>query len=313
MVFFQALEGIFIIFFIVSIGYYLTKIGWIQNEVLAFIPRLVNYVSLPAFTFWNITYLIGADKLISIIYGISVPVIALLLNLIIAVLLSNVLDLPHGQRGVFRAVCLCSNTVFIGIPVTLALFGQEGVPYALLYFLVNAVFFWTAGNYFISKDGNSNVAHAKLFSISSMKNILSPPLLALLFGVATLLFKISFPDFLMNSLKYLGNMTIPLSLLFIGAVIFGANLKDIRFSKDIAAVIITRFVIAPSLVLLVAWFIPIPEIMKKVFVIQSAMPAMIQVTIIAKVHGADAEYSAVLAALTTLFAAIAIPFYMVII
>jgi len=51
--------------------------------------------------------------------------------------------------------------------------------------------------------------------------------------------------------------------------------------------------------------------MKKVFVIQAALPAMTQTTILAKVYEADAEYAAVLVTITTLFAIIAIPIYMI--
>jgi len=75
-------------------------------------------------------------------------------------------------------------------------------------------------------------------------------------------------------------------------------------------VLVGRFIISPIAVLVVASFFPIPELMKKVFVIQAALPAMTQTTILAKVYEADTEYAAVLVTITTLFAIIAIPIYM---
>ena len=74
-----------------------------------------------------------------------------------------------------------------------------------------------------------------------------------------------------------------------------------------------RFIISPLAVLLVAYFVPIPEIMKKVFVIQAALPAMSQATVLARIYEADTEYAALLVSVTTLCAVIAIPIYMAII
>ena len=42
--------------------------------------------------------------------------------------------------------------MYIGLPVNLALFGDEALPFVLLYFFANTVFFWTVGNYSISHD-----------------------------------------------------------------------------------------------------------------------------------------------------------------
>ena len=71
--------------------------------------------------------------------------------------------------------------------------------------------------------------------------------------------------------------------------------------------------ITPLIVIVVASFLPIPELMKKVFVIQSALPAMTQTTLMAKLYGADAEYAAVLVSATTIVALFAIPVYMVLV
>ena len=43
---------------------------------------------------------------------------------------------------------------------------------------------------------------------------------------------ISLPHFVLDACKYLGNMTTPLSMLFIGIAIYGVKLKNIKLSKD---------------------------------------------------------------------------------
>ena len=52
--------------------------------------------------------------------------------------------------------------------------------------------------------------------------------------------------------------------------------------------------------------------MRKVFVIQAALPAMTQITLMANFHQADTEYAALLVSTTTVFAILVIPLYMTI-
>lgn len=310
MVFLHALEGVFSIIIIVAIGYFLTFKGWFNKENSMIIPKLVNYISLPTFMLWNLTNNFDAEKLETAAYGLAVPFVSMLVCCILGFIISKILKIPANRRGIFNTVFFCSNSVFIGIPVNLALFGDSSTPYVLLYFLMNTLFFWTAGNYFISKDGK--MSKIQLISIANIKSIFSPPFCGFIFAIVVILLGIHFPDFILNTSKYLGNMTTPLSLIFIGIVMFGVKLKDIKLNKEVVTVLIGRFIISPLIVLLVASLIPIPVLMKKVFVIQAALPAMTQITIIARVYDADTEYAAMLTAITTLVSAVAIPVYMLI-
>ena len=177
-----------------------------------------------------------------------------------------------------------------------------------MYYIANSILFWTFGVYSISRDGNGD--ELKLFSLEMVKEIFSPPFLGFLLAMFLVTTGITLPKVLLETCKYLGLMTTPLSMLFIGIAIYGVNRKQIKLSKELIAIAIGRFLISPMLVLLTAYFIPIPLLMKKVFVIQSAMPIMTMTTIIAKKYQADFSYSAVMTTVTTVLAAIVIPLYM---
>jgi predicted permease len=51
--------------------------------------------------------------------------------------------------------------------------------------------------------------------------------------------------------------------------------------------------------------------MKKVFVIQAAMPVMTNVAIVARFYGADHEYATVMTLVTTILSLVFIPIYMI--
>lgn len=310
MVFLHALEGVLTIVIMVSVGYFLAARGWFNQANSPLLPRLVNYVALPAYMLWNLMSTFDQSTLEHMLYGLAVPLLSMALCFAAAFAVAILIGVASNHRGTFQAVFCCSSSIFVGLPVNLALFGETSVPYVLLYFLSNALFFWTIGNYCISRDGKAG--SPKIFSLETLKNIFSPPLIGFVTALVLILLGIRLPDFIINTAKYLGGMTTPLSMLFIGTVVCGVKLRNLKLTRDMVAALAGRFIVSPLAVLAVVYFIPIPLLMKKVFVIQAALPAITQTTIMAKVYEADTEYAAVLVSLTTILAMIAIPAYMVI-
>jgi predicted permease len=55
---------------------------------------------------------------------------------------------------------------------------------------------------------------------------------------------------------------------------------------------------------------PMPAMMKKVFIIQSAMPVMTNAPVVSKLYGADSSFAAIMVTETTLMSLIVIPILM---
>ena len=49
------------------------------------------------------------------------------------------------------------NCLFIGLPVQIALFGQDALPYFLLYYIGNTISVWMVGVFLIELDPLPNV------------------------------------------------------------------------------------------------------------------------------------------------------------
>jgi len=134
---------------------------------------------------------------------------------------------------------------------------------------------------------------------------------SLVVAITLVLLKIHLPNFIMDTCTYMGGLSTPLSIIFIGICIFSIKLRDIKISKDMFGIIVGRFIISPLTVFIITLFLPIPILMKRVFIIQAAMPVMTNTSIIAKAYDADTQYASVMTMVTTVLAIIAIPFYMV--
>lgn len=308
----NALQSVFSIIMMIALGFTLAKRKWFEAGSSALLSRLVVSVALPAYMISNLMSSYDRTKLLAMVPGLPVPFLAMLGSYLIASGLAVILKVPRGRRGTFASMFALANAVFIGLPVNLLLFGDEALPYALLYYIANTTVFWTIGIYGIARDGALMSGRAKptLVSVSGLKRILSPPLVGFAAAIIMIVAGIKLPKSVMDLAKYLGNMTTPLSMLFVGIVISKVDWKNMRFGLDIAFVLVGRFLVTPALIFLLMRGRDLPLLMKQVFLITSAMPTMTQTPILAAAYGADTEYAGIGTSLTTVLSLVTIPVYM---
>lgn len=306
--FINACESILTIVIMFMTGWLLTHVGWFNNKTGETFTKIILNVSLPCYMLWNITSNFGKSMLFELGSGLIVPFLSIGLNYLFGILVSNLLKVEKGRKGIFRSVFFASNSVLIGFAVNLALFGEQSTPYVLMYYFANTTFIWTVGNYEISKDGQ-NSEPCPFFTISNLKRIASPALSGFVVALILILTNVTLPKFVMDSARYIGQLTTPLGMFFIGIVLHSIRIRDIRFDRNIIALLIARFLISPMTILLIEQFIHLPPMMAKVFVIQAAMPAFSSTGMIAKRYGADYEFGTLIIVITAIFSMIVIPFY----
>lgn len=308
MVILNALGSVFSIVLMISAGLILSHKGWFDEKISKAFSKLVCNLAIPCLMISQFSENFDKDKLISLSKGLIIPFTSMALCYLVAVLVSKVIKVKEGRIGIFRSMFFVSNTMFIGLPVNMALFGEKSIPYVLLYYIANTAFFWTIGAYEISKDGQSG--KADIFSLATIKRIMSVPLMSFIIAAALVLLNVHLPKFILDTCKYFGNLTTPLAMLFIGITIYFANLKQFKFSLDMLAIFLGRFLVSPMLVYVLCIFIHIPLLMEKVFVIQAAMPVMTNTAIVSKSYNADYDYAAINTIITTISSILVIPIYM---
>lgn len=307
----QALDGIFTIVFVVGIGYALAKKGWFDESSSSLIAKLVTNVSLPLYMITSLTKNFTLEKLALLAPDMLLPVGSMLLAMAVGTAFAGLLKVRRGRKGVFVTNFFIANTMFIGLPVNLALFGDESIPSVMLYYMVNLIFFWTLGVRNIVADTTG--AREGLFSLAVLKKLWSPPLMGFAAAILLIVCNIHLPQFLLRGFQYVGNLTTPMSLIFIGIEISRINLRGFNFERDIVGGLFGRFVVCPLCVLALVPLISVAPISVKVFTMQAAMPAMTQMAIVAKQYGADSKYAAALSFITIVFGLLVIPIYMTVV
>ncbi len=218
----------------------------------------------------------------------------------------KIFKVKNENMGVFLALFVYSNVVFIGLPVNQALFGDSSVAYVLEYYIANTILFWTLGVYSIQKSSGSGKGSINL------KALLTPSLTATVVAIIFVLADFKLPEMLQKPASMLGSMTSPLATLFIGMVFAEMKLSDFKITKDFWAVMTGRFVISPFAVFLIMmFFTSFNAERQEVYILQAAMPAMNQVTILSKYYGCDYKYSTILTAWSFVVSMIALPLYVI--
>lgn len=150
-----------------------------------------------------------------------------------------------------------SNAGNMGLPLCLFAFGQQGLSFAVTYFLVNAVLLFTLSPQFASGKA----------SFSTLPK--TPVVWAL---AASLLFMSSgtpIPEWIKRPIHLLGEMMIPMMLLSLGVSLASLRINSLKIGAMLAVV---RIGLGTLVGFVVAGMLGLDGIERGVVVLQSAMP-----------------------------------------
>ena len=306
--FLRSISGILVILGMILVGFVIGEKGWFDNKSRGLLAKIVTQVALPCYMLYTITQRFTAGDLLKMLPALRFPALSMVILLGIATAVARIFAVRQDRRGLFISMFFNSNTIFVGLPINQALFGDASIPYVLIYYMCNTTFFWTLGTYLIQRDGEGE---AQFDLKTSLKKVFSPPLMGFLLGLVLVMLQIKLPAFLASDLQYLGNLTTPLSMIFIGLSVSHVGVKQLILGKDQLLILLGRFVAAPFLMATIVYWVPLPSLMKQVFIIQSAMPVMTNAPVVARLYGADSDYAAVMVTETTLATMVLIPILMV--
>ncbi len=308
MVFINALQSVFSILIMITIGYILTSRGWFNESLSRLFSRIVINIALPALMIYNLLTSFTREDLFAFMGGIKIPFIAIIISYLISIPISHLFNINSERKGLFRTMFAFTNTIFVGLPVNIALFGEISIPFVTLFYIANTSLFWTLGIYEIRRDDGIG---GNVFSLETLKRIFSPILMSFVFAVLLILLEINLPRFILDTCKYMSNLTTPLSMLTIGIIIYYIDPRELEINLDVFLVLLGRFLISPIITYAVFKLFGGTPLMLKVFVIESAMPVMTTIAIVGHAYNADHKYASVLVTISTIVSLIMIPIYMI--
>lgn len=238
----------------VAIGYFLKKLGFMNESFAKAANRLVFRIFLPSMLFLNV-YTMDAtltQDMRYVVYALCALGAVFILGLVTVVVL---VDRPE-RRGVLLQGVFRSNYALIGIPLAGSLFGASGVAVASLLsaVLIPAFNVLAVISLSVFHEGGERVRVGDIL-LGILKNPLIDAVAAglLTLGVRALFvswgadFRLSDIEPLFDVLSYLSALATPLALLVLGAQFEFSAIGTLR--REILLGVLMRALVVPTLAL----------------------------------------------------------------
>ena len=220
---------------------------------------------------------------------------------------------PDSEVGVWAFSFGSVNTGFMGFPGTLALFGQDIFYLIVMHNVVLTVYLYSAGPSMI-KIGEK---HSETASASSEQNRLkaffksfaNPNAVASLIALIMLFCGLHLPTTLFESVKTLGDATIPLSMLLVGIQLSESDLLSIIKNGKILAFSLVKMLLLPVLVFLCVNWLPLSAYVKTALIFAAVFPSAVATAPVCAMEGKGSLTAAKLIAITTLLSVGTIPLF----
>ena len=305
--FLNAVSSVTIILLLTAVGYFCAAKGWMGPEVKAFISKYLMAVAVPIMCVYGLRSNLTREALSHSGSALLAAFLTIVVSMCLSLAVGRLLKLPRRQLGVFIMMCGVSNSLFIGYAMCSVLFGEACAFDVMLFYLVNTSFTQIVGISLVRWSGESGGFNRQML----FKFLTAPAVLSVFVAFLLVLADIQLPDMLMSFMRYVNNTVTPLALLLTGYIIYEIGLKNLRIDKSLSLVMVFRFLISPALMIALCHVFGIEGLTRSVLVVEAAMPVVTQTVVAAAEYGADAQYAARGAALTTLACFVVIPVLMV--
>ncbi len=299
---------VLILAILIGVGFFAVRIRLISMEMKDGLSQLIFKLTLPLLIFTKLSEL-HFDKVLIIngLWYFLLVYLAFLLIFGVALLSVRLFHFKNGETRVFLAHSLFGNIVFLGFPLMDALFpGGKGILYATLYHLVSSTLLWTLGVFLLSSGEH-------LSWKDSTRKLWNPNTVAFLAGLLMASFHVKLPELYSDTFGKLGDTTIYLSMIYIGIILSVLTPKDfIRYPKVLLLsfnkLLLVPFIVMIAVSLLIRFFhIPLTRTAFSVLVMETAMPCMANVVILAREFGSDDTLAMKNVFVTTLLSILTLP------
>lgn len=285
------------IILMIGLGYFLKRIDFLSEKDIDPFNRIVMYILMPCMIFHAI---FSAD--LSLIPKLGIlPFIILASSAVTGVVSYFILrqfDLDDITLWSVLVTVMIANTAFMGYPVNLGIYGQEGFLRAIFCDMATLCIFLLLSFVLILKFGGTVKTAFK-------KIAFFPPLWAVILGLILNFLNVPIGPVLDNTINYLGQGAIPLIMIALGLSIDFSALS--RSKNMIAFTSIMKLAFFPLIAFLIANYLGLVNLEYNVSIIEAAMPSGMMSLLLSITYKLDYELTSDCILINTVISLITLP------
>jgi predicted permease len=305
MSYWQLLLLILPVFAMIAIGVGLRRAGWMTGEADSSILKMVVNCLFPCLIFENVINNAALREPSNLAIAPLVAFVTMAGSILLALQVGRWLGLTqgHGLRT-FAFAAGINNYGYIPIPLMAALFGADSVGLLLVHNVGCEAAIWTVGILVLSG----------LSLREGWRKLINAPVVALILALAVNLLNLGpkTPAVVLSVIHQCAVCAIPLGLILIGGNLdqYLSRPQDLFAPKLSTAAVAVRLVLLPVVYLTVAKFLPCSVDLKRVIVVQAAMPSGILSMVIARHYGGQPLTAVQVVMATTVVGVFVIPLWL---
>ncbi len=259
---FTVLQQMGVIAVLVAIGIFAGKRGIVDTVSSKSISTLVMDICNPALMLTSVLGgSITADHTALLTAG-AIAIIFYASLVLIGFILPPLLHIENDKRRFYNMMCVYTNVGFIGIPVAHAVLPPDGMLCVLVCNVMYSLLFYTHGVTILSGSKEK----------MRPSQILSPGTIAAIISILIVWFHISLPEPVNETIAYVGNATVFLSMLLLGVSIartrISQGIKNIR----IWLFILVRLIALPALLAVILRSLNLDPVLTAGMCLMATMP-----------------------------------------
>jgi len=277
---------------LLALGWVLTKTGKLTddkplNSVVANlgVPAMViHFLQMP-----QAGYMLREIGITAVGYAAAMAAAAL-----VGLILGMVFRQPAGVTGTWTACIILPNSIFMGMPVMQALYGDEILP-----LLAGIMLIFNLGS-FLFAAWLVSLASAQKNRPSFKKLMLQPAVVCCFIGLLLIVTPLQMPGPAARAVEMLAYTTTPVAMVAIGSQLAKCNLRETFLDGKVYLIVFARLI--PAGVaghFLMRLFISDPVILG-ILTISICMPAAVITPVIAEERGGDALFCSKVTFVSTL-------------
>lgn len=278
-------QSVLMIFLIALVAGLMVRKKVLSSEHIRGMSIITINILLPSLIFSKITENLHPDEFP--IWWV-IPLIAMATTAIGVCLAWLVWRKQLPQKRNMLPLSSLMNAAYFTLPIGKIIYPDQFDEFALyvaLYVMGISPLVWSFGKIMISAPDTKKIKWTGLFT---------PPLMANFVGLLIVLagLRDHIPGFISDGISLLGQATVPVATLILGATLGAIPWKFKPFIKDLSWAVIIKLVLVPGLIFLIFIHSPLVEnypLLGKVLILEAAAPAATALIIQIRRYGGDQD------------------------
>lgn len=304
---------VLVVFIYIGVGLIANRLKALPEESVKHFISLVMGITVPCLVISSITGQdLNGDMYRNTILTLLLTTLVLIVTAFATTFVSDRIFPWKDQqdRNVLASAMTGCNAGFMGLPIASAVFGELVFYYLVIQNIANNLYLFVMS--LAQLHHRESEKSSKSLS-EKLKPLVNPTSVATIVSLIMLFAGIHLPEYAMDIVTTLGDITIPLSMILVGVQLGGADFKKLIADKALLITSVMKLIAVPALALLILTPMPVDPVVKLTVLLGMCFPSAVIGVAVAAQENKNSQLMAEAVAITTLLSLITLPVWIMII